>query len=133
MSISDLNLQKGATGITITGGTATAYQNDGLDVKNGIHVVDTTEANFLLRQHATFKNKAATLQSSGSYSKGIRNFNYTIPYAETDGSISYAVFRGQMDLPATVATAVVLQLRLMATQQIMDAQLDNFHVYGTTA
>lgn len=133
MAINNISLLKAATGITVTGGSATTYQNDGLDVKNGIHVVDTSETNFLIRPHATFKNKAAAAQPGGKFSKGVRSFNFTIPFAEADGTISYPVFRGTMDLPPTMSVAQILQLRLMATQIIMDSELDNYFVYGTIA
>lgn len=133
MPINGMQLLKNATGITVTGGTATTYQDDGLDVKNGLHVVDTTETNFLLRPHGTFKNKAASQLATGKFTKGVRSFNFTIPYAEVDGTISYPVFRATMDLPPTMSVAQILQLRLMAAQTIMDAELDNYYLYGTVA
>jgi hypothetical protein len=131
MSISGITLMKGATGISVTGGTGTVHSADGLEVKSGIHVVDTTEANFILRPHGTFKNKPAARQQDGTWSKGIRNFNYTIPFLETDGSVSYPVFKGELNLPINMSVAMILQLRLMAAQSIMDSELDNYYNLGT--
>lgn len=130
--LSNVSLQKGATGHTIVGGVATAHQDDGLDVKSGVHVVDITESNFLLRPHGTFKNKPASLQGNGKFSKGIRSFNYTIPYLEPDGTVSYPVFRGSFDFPPTMTVAQILQMRLMSAQMILAAGTDNFHNFGTT-
>lgn len=129
--LTNISLLKGATGHTIVGGVATAHQDDGLDVKSGIHIVDTSEPNFLLRPHGTYKNKPATLQNTGKFSKGVRSFNYTIPLLEADGTVSYPVFRGSMDLPPTMTVAQISQLRLMASQMILDAEADNYFNYGT--
>lgn len=133
MSINGISILKNATGITVTGGSAAVFQTDGLDVKNGLHVVDTTEANFLLRNHMTFKNKAPVPVAAGKFSKGYRNFNVTTPIADVDGSILYPVFKGAIELPPIMTVAQILQLRLLACQAIMDAELDNYYVYGTVS
>jgi hypothetical protein len=133
MALNNISLLKGATGHTITGGVATTYQDDGLEVKSGIHLVDVSEPNFLLRPHGTFKNKPATLQSTGKFSKGVRGVNFTIPFLEADGTVSYPVFRGTFDLPPTMSVAQITEMRRMAAQQILDAEADNFYNFGTIA
>lgn len=131
MSITTLSIQKDATSLTVDGGTAAVHQIDGLDVKNGNHVVDTSEPNFVLRPHGTFKNRPASLQQNGKFSKGVRGVNYTIPYTEADGSISYLVYRGTFDIPPTAPTALITELRNRTAQTVIDSDLDSFYNYGT--
>ena len=71
MSINGITFMNNATGISVTGGTAASFEDDGLEVKNGIHVVDQSVATKTERPHATFKSKGFALQPDGSYSKEI--------------------------------------------------------------
>lgn len=131
MAINGISLLKGATGITVAAGTETVFSDDGLDVKNGIHVVDTTEANFIIRKHMTFKNKGAQLLPDGTYSKGKRDFNVTTPIVLASGKTSFPVFRGTMELHPEMTAAQILELRMLACQSIMDAELDSYYSIGS--
>lgn len=131
--INGLSLLKGATSISIVGGTAAVHSIDGLNVSNGVHVVDTTVADLTLIPHATFKSKPHALQANGSFSKGKRDINYTLPTTLANGDRSYQVFRGAFELHPELTTAQILEMRLMACQLIMDGELDSFYRYGTLA
>lgn len=131
MAINGITLLKGATGITVTAGIGTVFSDDGLDVKNGIHVVDTTEANFIIRKHLTFKNKGAQLLPDGTYSKGKRDFNVTAPFVLASGKTSFPVFRGTMELHPEMTAAQILELRILSCQAIMDAELDSYYSIGS--
>lgn len=123
----------GATGITVTAGTAAAFVDDGLDVKNGLHVVDATSTDFITRKHATFKNRPATPQADGSYSKGKRDINLTTPIVHpTNGKTLFPVFRGTFEIPPEMTAAQRLELRLLACQLIMDSETDDFYDFGST-
>lgn len=131
MSINGISLQKGATGITVTAGTATTYTDDGLDVKGGIHVVDSSATNFITRPHMTFKNKPAALQSNGTWSKGKRDFNVTTPIVLASGAVAFPVFRGTVELHPEMTAAQILELRMLACQMIMDSELSDYFAYGS--
>jgi hypothetical protein len=131
MSIEGLTLMKGATGITVVGGTSAEFTDDGLQVSNGIHVVDESETNALVRPHATFKNKPHALQGNGTYSKGVRTVNITVPKLLADGTISYTVFRGTIEIHPELSVAEITEIRRLAVQCLSDADLDNFYVYGS--
>lgn len=131
MSINGISLQKGATGITVTAGTATVFTDDGLDVKGGIHVVDSTATNFITRPHMTFKNKPAALQSDGTWSKGKRDINLTTPIVLASGKTAFPVFRGTFEIHPEMTAAQILELRMLACQMIMDAELNDFYSYGS--
>lgn len=129
--INGITFLKGATGITVTGGTNAVYTDDGLDVKNGIHIVDSTATNFITRPHATFRNRPATRLSDGTYSKGKRDFNITTPIVLASTAISFPVFRGTMELHPEMSPAQILELKMMACQAIMDAELNEYYSYGS--
>lgn len=131
MSISGLTIMKGATGISVTGGTSNTFSDDGLDVKSGIHVTNVTQTNFLERDHATFKNRPFRQNSDGSYTKGLRTFNYTMPITLNSGIISYQVFRGEAEMHPEMTAAQNLEFRLAICQLVMAGHLDGFWKYGT--
>jgi hypothetical protein len=121
-----------ATGISVTGGTGTVYEDDGLEVRNGIHVVDTTEADFLDRKHITLRNRPYSLQSDGSYSKGVRSIVVTMPHELADGTRSFGVVRLSFELHPELTAAQINELRRLAAQVANDAETDNFFLYGST-
>lgn len=132
MPLNGITLLKGTTGMTPVGGTATVYNTDSADVKNGIHVVDNTEANFLLRPHLTFKNKPHSPQADGSYSKGVRNTIYTQPKILASTKITYNVGRVTLEIHPESTAAEIAELRRMTAQSILDSEADDFVIYGST-
>jgi hypothetical protein len=131
MSINGISLQKASTGITVVGGTATVFDDDGLEVKNGIHVVDTTETDYISRIHATFKNRSPSLQADGTFTKGRRDINLTIPLTLASGAISYPVYRGSFEIHPEMTTAQIAEIRRLAVQTIADTELDNYYNIGS--
>lgn len=131
MSINGITFKKGATGITVSDGTDTVWTDDGLDVKNGIHIVDSSSTDFITRPHGTFKNRPAQLQPDGTWSKGKRDFNITMPIVLASGATSFPVFRGAMEFHPEMTAAQILELRMLACQAIMDAELDAYFTYGS--
>jgi len=129
--INGISLLNDSTGLVPSGGVATPYDSDGADIPNGIHVVDnTTETNFLLRNHITFKNRAHSQQPNGGFSKGIRSFVLTMPILLADGTISYQVSRVSTEIHPEMVAAQILEHRLLTAQCIIDAELDDFYAYG---
>lgn len=129
--INGITFMKGANGITVTAGEAAVFTDDGLEVKNGIHVVDSTNSNFITRAHGTFKNKPAQLQSDGSFSKGKRDFNITTPILLASGAVSFPVFRGNMELHPEMTAAQILELKMLACQAIMSSELNDYFTFGS--
>lgn len=132
MPLNGMTLMKGSTGVTIVGGTSTAYDTDAIDVKNGIHVVDNTEANFLLRQHLTYKNKPHAQRPDGTYSRGVRNVVLTIPILLASGKVDYNICRIQLEIVPESTAAQIGELRRQGVQSIIDPDTDNFVLYGAT-
>jgi hypothetical protein len=132
MPINGMSLSKGATSVTIVGGTATSYVSDGITVSGGIHVVDSTVQDLTLIPHLTFKSKPHRLLPDGKYSKAKREGNFTLPTTLASGDKVYNVARWTFELHPELTAAQILEMRIMTCQAIMDAELDSFYKLGAT-
>lgn len=130
MSIDGISVLKAATGITITGGSASVWESDGAKIDNGIHIVDTSESNFIVRKHATFKSRSPVL-ANGLYSKGKRDVTIVAPKILLDGSVSFPLYRGSFEFHPEMTAAERLELKMLAVQSIMDSETDNFYTFGS--
>jgi hypothetical protein len=133
MSISTLSLQKDATGGTTTGGTAMALSSDGVDVKNGIHLADMSELNFIIRSNMTLRTRNPVLQNDGSYSKAKRYITIVVPKILADGSVSFPLRRIECEDHPEMTAAEITNLNMLAAQVFTDSDLANFLLYGSLA
>jgi hypothetical protein len=133
MALSGISLLDGVTSNSFTGGTALVFEKDGTPVATGVHVSDTTETDLRLKKHITFKNVNTKLQSDGSFSKSRRSMVLTIPFELADGSISYQVFRGEIEFhPEFAAVAGNLDnLRYFGAQVLTDSETDTYFDHGS--
>lgn len=127
-----ISLLNSPTSVAWTGGTATVFETDGTPVRNGIHVADVAEANFLIRKHITFKNRNPVRQGNGTYSKGYRDTIVTIPIVLADGTVSYQVGRAYFEIHPEATAATQLNLRHLVGQTVLDSEVTNFYVSGST-
>jgi len=132
MSIDGISLLKSPSSVAWTGGTATVFENDSTSVRNGIHVADTSNDDFLTRDHMTFKSRSPVRQKDGSFSKGTRDINVTMPITLADGSIAYNVARTTYEIHPETSAAQLSTLRHYSGQTALDSELDKFFTIGTT-
>jgi hypothetical protein len=133
MTISALSLQKDATGGTTTGGTAMALSSDGQEVKNGIHVADMAETNFLVRTNATLKTRNPQKQSDGSYSKAKRYATIVVPKQIASGEISFNLVRIEVEAHPESTDAELTNLHMLGAQIFTDSDLTAFLKTGSLA
>jgi hypothetical protein len=133
MSIATLSLQKNATGATITGGTAMSLSRDGVEVKNGVHVADMSEGNFIIRPNATFRTRVPVKQSDGTYSKEKRFCTIVVPKVLADGTVVYNLRRLEDETHPETTAAERLNLDMLAAQYYTDPDLADFRGYGSLA
>jgi len=131
MSILSLALMKDATSNTITGGTSATFETDGVEIKNGVHMVDTTESDFTVRPNITIKNRAHTLLPTGIYTKGKRDVTLVIPKLLADSSLVFNLVRINLEVHPETTAAELLNLRLLGCQCFSDSDMDNFYSYGS--
>lgn len=133
MSISTLSLQKNATGGTTTGGTAMALASDGVSVKNGIHVADMAETNFLVRTNLTLKTRNPAKQSDGTYSKAKRYATIVVPKAIASGEVVFNLVRIETEAHPETTDAELTNLFMLGAQLLTDSDLTAFFKTGSLA
>jgi hypothetical protein len=131
MAISSLSLLKSATSMSVTGGTAMALSSDGVEVPNGVHVADMSELDFTVRTNLTLRTRNPVQQSDGSYSKAKRFATLVVPKALDDGQIVFNLVRIEVEVHPKTTLAEQSNLFLLGSQILMDADLDDFRLYGS--
>lgn len=126
--INGCTLKTGCTAVTLTGGSDVVMKDDGVEVPNGIHIVDTSNTNLVTRASSTFRSRPANANSGV---KGKREVTHVRPKLKTDGKVSYPLYRGSFEIDAETTAAELLELKMQAVQHIMDTELDDFYNYGS--
>jgi hypothetical protein len=124
---------KDATGGTTTGGTSFTLNECGTEVKNGLYVADTNEADFKVRTNITFRNRNPQLQSDGTYSKAKRSVQIVTPIELADGTISFCLSRIEFELHPEMSAAQITNLVMLAAQIATDSDVANFRNLGSLA
>lgn len=133
MSILNLSLQKDATGGTTTAGAAMALSSDGVEVKNGIHVADMAETNFLIRTNITLKTRNPQKQSDGSYSKAKRYATIVVPKQIASGEIVFNLVRNEIEAHPETTEAELTNLHMLGAQFYTDSDFAAFRSNGSLA
>lgn len=133
MGIASLSLLKNATSLTVTGGTAMALSSDGQDVKNGVHVADMGEANFIVRTNLTLKTRNPVKQSDGTYSKAKRYMTLVVPKTLASGETVFNLVRIEVEAHPESTVAELTNLHLLGSQLMMDSDLTAFLTTGSLA
>lgn len=133
MPINGLSIQKDATGGTTTGGTAMTLSSDGVEVKNGIHVADMDESNFLIRTNATFRTRNPQKQPDGSYSKAKRWITIVVPKELASGEISFNLVRIEVEAHPETTDAELTNLHMLGAQMFTDSDISSFLNNGNVA
>ena len=132
MPINGSSIMEGATGITITAGSAKTYTQSGLKVSNGINVIDASVASVTTRPSMTFKSNPATVDSkTGKWGRESREAIATRPKVLTDLSQEFPAIRVKANLHPEMTQAEIFALRIMACQMIMDSDFDSFWNTGS--
>lgn len=134
MPINGSSIMEGATGITVTSGTAKTYSQSGLKVVNGINVIDSSVASVTTRPSMTFKSNPAVVDSrTGKWGRETREAIATRPKVLVDGSQEFPAIRVKANFHPEMTQAEILALRLHACQMIMDGDYDAFWYTGALA
>lgn len=133
MGINTLSLMKNATGGTTTGGTAMALSSDGQEVKNGVHVADMSETNFIVRTNVTLKTRNPQRLSDGSYSKAKRYGTLVVPKLLASGEVSFNLIRIEIEAHPETTDAELTNLHMLGAQFFTDSDLTAFLKTGSLA
>lgn len=131
MPINGMILKDAATAIAVTGGTDMTFTVDGLPVANGTHVSNAAQADFRLRENATFKYRPPVQNPDKSWKKGKWSVSYSEPAVDANGTMTYDTGRLEVELAPTSAASVGVNIRRMLAQLATDTDLDNFYASGS--
>lgn len=133
MGIQSLGLLKNATSGSTTGGTAMTLSSDGQEVKNGVHVADMGEDNFLVRTNITFRTRNPMRQSDGSYSKAKRYATIVVPKLLASGDYAFNLSRVETEIHPESTAAEALNIFLLTHQIMVDSDTLSFFSNGSLA
>lgn len=125
-----LSIALGAT-VTTSGGTATPYAPDGVEVKNGVHLIDFSVTDFRVRPSIVARYVAPRLQNDGSYSKGKMSLAETVPQILESGKTVFNVVRTEIEIHPEAASSVLAEMRTKGAQLLTVASTDDFWTAGS--
>jgi hypothetical protein len=132
MSIDGLVLKDAATSLTVAGGTDMTFSRDAVEVKNGLHVANMAEDNFIVRENATFTARNPSKQPDGTYSKAKKSVVIFLPdEIEETGEIVYNLIRIEHELHPRSAAAIGDNLWLLGGQVCSAAALSDWRSNGS--
>lgn len=116
-----------------TGGTSITLTENGVMVPNGKSVADASNANFLTRLYAVFRNKPPVKQPDKTYSKGKRTGVITQPKLLASGVYLNNICRIELEVHPEATSAEVVTLMLNGSQLLTDADFQEFWKTGSLA
>lgn len=131
MALNTFQIMDGATGFTVTGGTAVTFAVSGQVVAGGLNVSNQAVADFKTRPHITFRHRTPTRQPNGTHSKGKMFITYTQPFVKADGTLGYNVERYEKEYDIDASATDLLKNRRSMTQLMFNAALEQFHLVGS--
>jgi hypothetical protein len=128
MGLQNMQILVGAT-ITATGGTAKSFVPDNQFVQGGVHVVDSSESDFRVRESITYKAKSPAIKGDGTYTKETRSAKFVKPWLDANGVIQYDTCESFISLAAGSPNRSLL--RTNGAQLFVDADTDAFYNIGS--
>lgn len=123
-------LKSGAT-TTFAAGTSVTLTTDGLDIKQGVHVIDASVTDYRTRPNCAFRNRPPALQSDGTYGKGKRAAQVDIPKVLASGKQGFPRLRIELEDYPEMSQAEVDELRSWGAQVLKSANFDAFWRTGS--
>lgn len=134
MPIKGATLSLGGT-LSCSGGTVKTFTEVGETIKNGVKVTDLSVTDSRLRPTITCINRPAAYDSSGrAISKDKHTMKLVMPKLLADGiTVGFPLGEQRLEfLPENTDAEKLLIMSYMG-QMLMDADFQNFVLYGATA
>lgn len=130
MSLKNMSLPVGGT-VSVAGGTATVFADDGTTVQNGLHLIVPSDTSYLTRRSITAKVRQAAMQSDGSMSKIKRGLTFVKPTVLTSGVTVYNVVRCEIDVHPEVEATIRAELLSVGSLLFSDTDTADFWAVGS--
>jgi hypothetical protein len=135
-SIMPLNgmILKKAGANSVTGGTDVTYTEDGQEVPNGTHLVDSSVTDFRTRSNIKLQNRIPTYNSlTGEYSKDKKTVTLVCPKILESGKTVYNLIRIEREVHPESTAAEAAELNIQGAQLLFDSDAANFWAVGSLA
>lgn len=132
MSLQNASILTGAT-LSATGGTAQSFVPDGLEVKGGVHIVDSSVADFRIRPAITAKSTQPVTLPDGTFSKDKRIITYVEPFIDSKGVVQYDYVKIERRMHPESSAAKGVSILNKGAQLMFDADTTNFWALGSPA
>lgn len=132
MGIKSSSLIENPTSITVTGGTALAFTEDGEEVKNGVHTSAASVADFRVRPSIVAKNRNP-VNRNGVFSKGKRWLTLISPQLLDDETYVHNVIRIEVEMHPEMTGAEVKSFLDLGSQLMFDTDYRTFLETGSLA
>lgn len=130
MGLKNMSIASGAT-VSVTGGTAVVFADDGVTVPNGVHLVVPADTNYATRRAATAKYRPPVLNSDGTYDRDKKYISFVWPMTLASGKIINNVIRVEREVHPEFSAANCTDFNKLAAQLLVDSDLDNFWAAGS--
>lgn len=131
MGLKDLTLAQDAT-IAVTDGTPVEFQDDGITIANGVHLVCTTDVAYTTRRQITAKVRQPSVDvKTGLYSKDKKSLSMAFPMLLTGNKPVFNTFRIERELHPECSPEEAATINNLAAQLIVDANMANFWGVGS--
>lgn len=130
MGLKTMSLLSGAT-LSVAGGTAVAFSDDGVSVQNGVHLVVPGDSSYTTRRTATAKYRPPAVDSTGVYSKDKKTISIVKPMVLASGKVVHNVIRIEREVHPELSAADAADLNKIAAQLLFDTDLDAFWSSGS--
>lgn len=131
MGLQNASIAMSPTSLTVVGGVAKTFAVTGEEVKGGIVLVDTSQADPRIRAKVIVRSKAGVLQQDGTYTAERRWVTYRQPVLQADGTVKTDTYRYESVLGSSQLSTVELLQRLTFCQTLFDADFESFHTTGS--
>lgn len=129
MGVENTTLLTGAT-VSATGGTNRDFTPDGVEVPNGIHLSDSGEPDFKIKQQLTLKTRNPQL-NNGLYGKGKKWATLVVPQVLSDDSIAFNLIRIEVERHPDMAVSDYTDMLKQGAQLFIDTDLTDFWNEGS--
>lgn len=131
MPLNGAIVKKDATGITVTAGTDQTFVNDGAEIQNGVHLVDSGQTDYRIRRNLTFKVKQPTYGPVSGYSKDRKSISFVSPKILVDGTTAFNLIRIEREVHPETTSAEATDINRIAAQLVSDTDFDSFWSVGS--
>lgn len=118
--------------ISVSGGTALAFAEDGVAIAGGVHLIVPSDSNYKTRRMVTAKSRPPSYDAkTATWSKDKKSISLVLPIVLADGRTVFNTVRVEREVHPDLAAADAAELNKLAAQLLADADTADFWATGS--